>query len=160
MHATSTQGAERHNIGSDEKSAAQTRRRIQVIDCAAMRLLLALLLAVFIVSNAAYAVDVEICDTLERSTSDLSRDKDAHADHWGHHSHTHDIPTTERHDSDKNNGQAHGHYHVHPSFASLLAGDFLVPLLSGCSPAPQHPTASPLSAILPRLERPPKAPLA
>lgn len=125
-----------------------------------MRLLLALLLAVLIVSNAAYAVDVEICDTLERSTSDLSRDKDAHADHWGHHSHTHDIPTTDRHDSDNSDGQVHCHYHVHPSFASLLAGDFLMPLLSGRSPAPQHATPSPPSATLPRLERPPKAPLA
>ncbi|MBI4741152.1 MAG: hypothetical protein HY777_06305 [Betaproteobacteria bacterium] len=125
-----------------------------------MRLFLTLLLAVAIPFNAAFAVAAGWCDELQ------------HAAHPGHHVHVHDH----EHGNDSNDsGRAagdvgqdgsagskqkadgHHHSHVHPVFSTMLPAP--VGLNLPVAPdAPLAPAAETfISAIPPRLERPPRS---
>lgn len=124
-----------------------------------MRLILTLLLVVAIPFNAAFAAAAAWCDELQ------------HATHPGHHVHVHDHEHGNDSDRDsaagdvvqdggagsKQKAGGHHHSHVHPVFSTMLPA----PVGLNLPVAPGAPLALAaenfISAIPPRLERPPRS---
>ena len=125
-----------------------------------MRTCLAILLAVFLSLNTAYAAVVGVCDVLEHTEQD---DKA----HFGHHSHQHadehehDAPPANADGSDKLAASGdHDHAHVHPGFSTLVSSSIGLLLFSGRSPLVAATPDTFVSAAKVRLDRPPRAALA
>lgn len=118
-----------------------------------MRTCLAILLAVFLSLNTAYAAVVGVCDAFEQN------DKA----HFGHHSHEHadDAAPAHANGSDKLAASGdHDHAHVHPGFSTLLPGSVGMKLFAGRSPLVPATLNTFVSAPQIRLDRPPRAALA
>lgn len=135
-----------------------------------MRALIAFLLSLFLTLNAANAAIHGVCDTFEQDVdSELATQ---HKAHFGHHNHdsvdaaadvtvsSDDSAPTGTNDSTSLNKTHHGHCYTHPSFSSLLSSSPTVPALPESEVLPTLVAAALVSAILPRLERPPRAVLA
>lgn len=123
-----------------------------------MRTCLAILLAVFLSLNTAYAAVVGVCDVLEHTGQN---DKA----HFGHHSHEH--ADEHEHDAAPADGSDklaasgdHDHAHVHPGFSTLLPGSVGMKLFAGRSPLVPATPDTFVSAPQLRLDRPPRAALA
>lgn len=125
-----------------------------------MRTCLAILLAVLLSLNTAYAAVIGVCDTLEHTQqSDTA--------HFGHHSHQHadehehDAPPADADGAGKVAASGdHHHAHVHPGFSTLLPASLDVIPLAGRSPLVAATPDTFVSASQVRLDRPPRAALA
>ncbi|MBI5899531.1 MAG: hypothetical protein HZB40_09930 [Rhodocyclales bacterium] len=120
----------------------------------AMRFLCALLLAIAIPFNAAFAAAAGVCDALENAPL-----HGAHFGHHGHaHDHDHDAPATP---DPAQPGSDHNHSHVHPLFSPMPPAAIVIhrPIAAGV--APPLPDDAYVSALSHRLDRPPRpAPVA
>ncbi|MDP1653186.1 MAG: hypothetical protein Q8L56_10745 [Rhodocyclaceae bacterium] len=115
-----------------------------------MRFLIALLLAIAIPFNAAYAAGAGVCDVLEGQAR--------HGEHLGHHSHAHDHEHGEVANTDPAQpGSDHNHSHAHPLLSWMLPAQVGIHLPVGVSAAPPLPAKRFVSATPARLERPPRA---
>lgn len=119
-----------------------------------MRTCLAILLAVFLSLNTAYAAVVGVCDVFEHTEQN---DKA----HFGHHSHEHDAAPADADGSDKLAASGdHDHAHVHPGFSTLVPGSIGLLPFAGRSPLVPATLDILVSAAQIRLDRPPRAALA
>lgn len=134
-----------------------------------MHALIAFFLSLFLTLNAANAAIHGVCDAFEHGqTHDVVVGHDAHPGHHGHESANGvevkalpDVAVKAGLDSSASSSQTHpDHCHAHPSFSSLLPNLPVVPALPESKVLSTLPTAALLSAMVLRLERPPRAFLA
>lgn len=130
-----------------------------------MRALISFFLSLFITLNAANAAIHGVYDAAERGAAHGF--VAGHAAHFPQHDHDPEnaadasaAPGAGVDDLTGPSAEHHHHCHVHPSFSSLVSGVPTVPVLAGADVLSVRPAAALVSAMLPRLERPPRAPLA
>lgn len=134
-----------------------------------MRIQIAILLSLFLTLNAASSEIHGVCDTFERSANHTQPAK--HDEHPGHHWHELTDVSEVKVPLDKSENTASGdlasfnqthsdHCHAHPTFSFLIPDFLTVPALPESKVLSTLPAAARVSAILPRLERPPRAFLA
>jgi len=134
-----------------------------------MRTLIAFFLSLFLTLNAANAAIHGVCDVFEHGQAhDVVAEHDAHPGHHGHDSEdgdevkvTPDVTLKFGADTSTGSGQMHpDHCHAHPSFSSLLTDRLSLPVMPDSIVLSAIPADALKSAVLRRLERPPRAHLA